>query len=172
MQVCRYEDCERPVRLKQLCNSHYQMQRRGEALRPLKPQRSRAQRRIDAREGEQTCSVCRERKPLAEFGRVNGKLKWRCKACAWAIARDLKWGFEPGGWQRMFEAQGRVCKLCGTTEPGRSGWQTDHDHACCPERRSCGKCVRGILCYRCNVNLGWYEYAREAINAYLVRGTS
>jgi len=31
--------------------------------------------------------------------------------------------------------------------------QVDHDHACCPDRRSCGKCVRGILCTTCNNKL-------------------
>ena len=30
----------------------------------------------------------------------------------------------------------------------------DHDWACCPGKRSCGKCVRGILCSHCNIGLG------------------
>jgi hypothetical protein len=27
---------------------------------------------------------------------------------------------------------------------------TDHDHECCPGRRSCGHCVRGVVCATCN----------------------
>lgn len=33
----------------------------------------------------------------------------------------------------------------------------DHDHACCPANVSCGNCVRGALCRRHNVYLGYLE---------------
>lgn len=36
--------------------------------------------------------------------------------------------------------------------------QIDHNHKCCNERRkSCGKCVRGVLCRRHNTALGHIE---------------
>jgi hypothetical protein len=44
----------------------------------------------------------------------------------------------------------------------------DHDHACCrDEKRSCGKCIRGLLCPGCNRALGIIESKYEMAQAYL-----
>jgi hypothetical protein len=75
------------------------------------------------------------------------------------------------------------CALCrvelSTSKRDRHGtahqpFNIDHDHACCAGGESCGRCVRGLLCRRCNVNLGAYEALAETaghdtIRRYLVR---
>jgi hypothetical protein len=33
----------------------------------------------------------------------------------------------------------------------------DHDHRCCSGRKSCGKCIRGILHRKCNAGLGLFR---------------
>lgn len=65
------------------------------------------------------------------------------------------YGLTPERWESIFNLQGRKCAGCGTTEPKIGQWTIDHDHACCPEIcKSCGECVRGILCHPCNRALG------------------
>ena len=53
-------------------------------------------------------------------------------------------------WEDIFNAQGRVCALCSSPEPGaKSVWHMDHDHVT-------GR-LRGILCYGCNNAVGVYQ---------------
>lgn len=55
------------------------------------------------------------------------------------------------------ETQGGVCAnpMCTrtATENGKR-LVVDHDHGHCEGRESCGQCIRGILCDRCNMILG------------------
>lgn len=43
----------------------------------------------------------------------------------------------------------------------------DHDHSCCSQNRSCGKCVRGILCRGCNTALGSLKENNNTISNLL-----
>lgn len=57
---------------------------------------------------------------------------------------------------KILESQNYSCAICYSKEPGhKSGrWSVDHDHNCCAGTKSCGKCVRGLLCNSCNHGLG------------------
>ncbi len=55
--------------------------------------------------------------------------------------------------QELYERQGGVCPICERPFPNDGSLQVDHDHDCCPETYSCGKCVRGLLCAGCNRTL-------------------
>jgi hypothetical protein len=58
----------------------------------------------------------------------------------------------------MLAAQGGVCKICHTSNPGLPSWSVDHDHKHCPGVLGCRMCVRGLVCAACNSMLA---YARD-----------
>lgn len=70
------------------------------------------------------------------------------------------YGLSQDEYDAILEAQGGVCFICGpvTKRSGKSKrLAVDHDHSCCPGPRSCGKCVRGLLCSDCNQTLGRFR---------------
>jgi Recombination endonuclease VII len=78
-------------------------------------------------------------------------------------------------YDRMYEEQGGLCGICG--KPGRgSEWAAeegalrrlavDHDRRCCPGSKSCGRCVRGLLCGSCNPKLGFYELFEQKCTSW------
>lgn len=136
------------------------------------------------------CPQCGEVKPADEY---SGRTHSYCKPCAAIYARGMRkredparraryrrwetlgrYGLTDAQFEAMIRDQGGRCAICSTNQPGGSGvWHIDHDHRCCGERRkSCGKCVRGLLCSRCNIGLGNFgddPKVLESAIAYLQR---
>jgi hypothetical protein len=68
----------------------------------------------------------------------------------------------------MLVKQGNACAMCRELFKDGQRIVVDHDHACCDTKlRSCGKCVRGLLCHPCNIALGQIEGKAEMARAYL-----
>ena len=81
-------------------------------------------------------------------------------------------GITPEQYDAMLLAQDGKCAVCGTTDPGKNryGPQSfciDHDWRCCPGVRSCGACVRGLLCSNCNRAEGLLGSHAQALADYL-----
>lgn len=66
-------------------------------------------------------------------------------------------------YEALYEAQGGRCALCQRATGKTRRLSVDHNHKCCPGRKSCGRCVRGLLCRPCNTLLG---RARDAIEFF------
>jgi hypothetical protein len=66
-----------------------------------------------------------------------------------------RYGITLTQFQTILKTQNGKCKTCGTSNPGKKGWNTDHDHNCC--LTGCVKCIRGLLCASCNMYLGRFE---------------
>lgn len=61
-------------------------------------------------------------------------------------------------YNEMLERQGGSCWICDRVNADGTRLAVDHDHSCCPERKkSCGRCVRGLLCTPCNNALGQFD---------------
>lgn len=67
-----------------------------------------------------------------------------------------------------------TCQICGIDLIGRakdrrgkhrSKMHMDHDHSCCDDERSCGKCLRGILCEAHNTGLGKFNDNPELLES-------
>ena len=66
-------------------------------------------------------------------------------------------------WEEILAAQGYKCAACERPYEESSQFHTDHDHACCETQYSCGACIRGLLCHRCNQALGLMQENHQAI---------
>ena len=87
--------------------------------------------------------------------------KLRLVAPEVAHTRDRKdhlsrYGLTQEQYDAILDAQGHRCAICRRHESEfKRRLYIDHDHKCCPSKaRSCGLCVRGLLCHTCNTLLG------------------
>ena len=86
-------------------------------------------------------------------------LKYRYTAKGKAVMKKVMdnanlqhiYGFKMDEFNARLAAQGNVCAICGRSPSCQvRRFSVDHNHACCPGQKSCGKCIRGILCGWCN----------------------
>jgi hypothetical protein len=81
-----------------------------------------------------------------------------CLTCAPLLSRIRnieKYGITIDQYHKMLEDQDYKCKICNKKDSSnRLRLCIDHDHSCCKGSTSCGKCVRGLICFRCNTALG------------------
>ena len=64
-----------------------------------------------------------------------------------------EYGITEERFNEILESQGGHCAFPGCTKSQEDrGYRLaiDHAHSCCPGKRSCGKCIRGILCLKHN----------------------
>ena len=76
------------------------------------------------------------------------------------MERQRKFGLTPEEYEKMLEAQGNKCAICGGEETATRLEKTkslavDHDH-------KTGK-IRGLLCCECNQGLGKFKDSRDML---------
>lgn len=125
---CSYAGCGGRIHYGGYCPGHIEMVRRGEPLRPL-----------------------RHRIPCPVVG-CEADMLWSSTTCSPHVSTARRHGLTPEGLIELFARSKGECgnSLCGEKE----NLQVDHDHSCCPGSKSCGRCIRGLLCGPCNRSLG------------------
>lgn len=146
-RYCRIEGCTRPLFLvrRQLCYFHYYHAEREGVVSTAEPRR---------------CLNCG-----TEFNPARRRNASTCsRKCSYENSR-FKADYKRNGidFLAMLDAQGGGCAICH--DPIERGtWHVDHDHACCPTgARSCGKCIRALLCGNCNRGLGSFNDDTERL---------
>lgn len=83
--------------------------------------------------------------------------------------RNLKQNYHlmPKGRLELIKKQKGFCP-CGRRLCKKYGVCIDHDHQCCLGSKTCGKCIRGVLCSRCNLVLGLLYEDERLLPQYLM----
>lgn len=165
MRVCEFVECGRPHNSRGLCRQHAAQRRRGSPLRPIRAilPKSVSTERDDL--GCKRCVRCNVWQAETEFYLLNQTsdgLNSHCKSCMkWGNLLRL-FGLSRKQYEEILESQGGGCAIClHQPEPDGKRFPVDHDRLCCPGDKSCGLCVRGILCPGCNTGIGFLRESRE-----------
>ena len=176
---CRVKDCQNMgILVRGWCSSHYhRWYRYGDPLgKSLKEEKVIVEDlSIDLRTTITTCIVEDCHNLVVNIPYTKGPIKRFCgKTCSnrqsyinrkmvdpehfkkWDRERGFsRYGITEEEYNDILEAQNGGCAVCCSKTPGGVGrFHVDHDHKCCPSGKSCGMCVRGLLCSRCNTAAG------------------
>lgn len=130
----------------------------------VKRERLNAKERERRHGNERTCLDCG-----VVIGVTGSYGKRRCGPCLKRrqklLALAMQWGITLERYEALLATQEGRCAICRSQNSGKRGWCVDHDHACCDRNGSCGGCVRGLLCGRCNALLGHAQDNPETLAA-------
>jgi Recombination endonuclease VII len=119
--------------------------------------------------GMRQCRRCDQWLPLDSYGLrsrdtyAGGRLIY-CTPCSNWRQKISRYGLSQEELELLMAKQGDACAICRRALDWSSAC-VDHDHDCCPGMRSCGACVRGLLCSRCNSAIGFFNDNPAALRA-------
>ncbi|MDP4501044.1 endonuclease domain-containing protein [Nonomuraea turcica] len=157
IRVCGVDGCGRKHNTAGYCYTHYvRLKNTGTVgsaqIRTYKPTTVRDE------QGRKQCRTCRIWQPETEFQATRNcadGLNPRCKTCKRSDKLRANFGLSLAQYEALVAAQTGACAICGDNQ---EILHVDHDHACCPTKgKSCGQCVRQLLCQWCNRAIGMFK---------------
>lgn len=167
VRECAYEGCTRGHSAKGYCSAHYNQKfvLGYTDLTPIGTYSRGDTARVRDESGFKNCSSCNQWKPESSFSKRSKApdgLTARCAECGRRAALWKSYKLTPEAIFDMVETQGG-CAICGIENPP-SQWHVDHDHSCCTGWKTCGECVRGVLCNNCNLGIGMLGDSPEVLD--------
>jgi hypothetical protein len=119
------------------------------------------------------CRDCCKNKSMTRYGdRIEEKHRIERRSYYVNVYRFKVYGITKDDFDRLLMLQNNRC-ICGISFETQTAC-IDHDHSCCSGNKSCGECVRGLLCQRCNRIAGSVYDNPETLRLlanYLEKGT-
>lgn len=115
------------------------------------------------------CNLCGKFKSWDNFAkRKNRQISYAsyCKECMQGKHQPVNWISQikttykvtAQQYMEMLDQQNGGCAICGKTpEKNKKRLGIDHDHMCCPGYKSCGLCIRQLLCDSCNTGISRFR---------------
>lgn len=185
-RYCAGASCTNRERLCQLCAAPFHVGLDGAGNKYCSPGCKHDAYRLGRRRPVEAiaCAWCTASAPVGTKLRPDATWPYICQTCVHPIRhllgrlKDHHVSHELA--RKLVDDPG--CHVCGldivakvrnaTSGKVRALLVVDHDHGCCPGEKSCGACVRGLLCGGCNSAAGMLgeDPARAAaLAAYLRR---
>lgn len=124
-------------------------------------------------QGQKLCQTCNIYKDLDQYYFVKRNESRRLANCIECISFTAlikrrekrvetlikRYNLSLDEYELILKKQNYKCGICKIDRGNKNVEHlfVDHDHKCCPGRFSCGKCVRGLLCDKCNRGGGFFN---------------
>lgn len=167
MKTCSVDGCETIHRARGFCHTHYNAARRsGLGLADTSDQHLVSD--VDPLTRLGSCSICGPKTPTVRTqGRPACAIRSRQRGLEsrqrvhirdYHREYNRRWRFSlpPGGIEALLAEQDGTCAICLQALDITTA-RIDHDHSCCPDAKTCGGCIRGVLCGGCNTGLGIFR---------------
>ena len=104
-------------------------------------------------EESRDCYICERNLKQTDF---HSKRR-ECKECSKGIKLTYRYGISMQDYNKLLKEQNEVCAICERSPHEVGVLAVDHDHSCCKFEKTCGGCIRGLICTSCNVSLGRFN---------------